>query len=290
MRLTEFEVRGRFAGIGWPLVGSAAGHVLALACGILLIRASPARPLVGVVEVLLVEAGSAATSVGGKPVAAFGGDDPRAPGVPPSADRVLPPTPGTLVSTPSASAAGISPPVVPAAIAEGPVPAAPVSPVRPPPGIALSPGREAPGPVPVDKRGKAGTAGDGPTVGGTAGKTGGERSLPQAGTPAGRTLSALLPAAAGGGAGGVEQGAVRLLRDRIEARIVYPEEAVRRGQEGVVLLRIRVGEGGIPKEIRVARSSGARVLDEAARTGVVRAAPLPSIPGWFEVPVRFLLR
>ncbi len=88
----------------------------------------------------------------------------------------------------------------------------------------------------------------------------------------------------------MEQGAVRLLRDRIESRIVYPEEAVRRGQEGVVLLRIRVGEGGIPKEVRVARSSGARVLDEAARTGVVRAAPLPSIPGWFEVPVRFLLR
>lgn len=278
-------------GIGWPLVGSAAGHVLALACGILLIRASPARPLVGVVEVLLVEAGSAATSAGGKPVAAFGGDDPRAPGVPPSADRVLPPTPGTLVSTPSASAAGISPPVVPAAIAEGPAPAAPDPLVQSPPGNVLPPGREAPAPVPVERPGKAEIAGAGQTVGGTIGERGAQRSLPQAGPPAGRTLAALLPAAAGGGGGGDRDGPqVRLLRDRIEARIVYPEEAVRRGQEGVVLLRIRVGEGGIPKEVRVARSSGAMVLDEAARTGVVRAAPLPSIPGWFEVPVRFLLR
>ncbi|KRT73680.1 MAG: hypothetical protein XU12_C0007G0001, partial [Deltaproteobacteria bacterium CSP1-8] len=32
------------------------------------------------------------------------------------------------------------------------------------------------------------------------------------------------------------------------------------------------------------------LLDEAARQGVVRAAPLPSAPGWVEVPVRFRLR
>ena len=81
-----------------------------------------------------------------------------------------------------------------------------------------------------------------------------------------------------------------LLRERIESRIVYPEEAVRRGQQGEVLLRIRIGAGGVPREIRVARSSGALLLDEAARRGVVRAAPLPSDPGWVEVPVRFRLR
>ena len=81
-----------------------------------------------------------------------------------------------------------------------------------------------------------------------------------------------------------------LLRERIESRIVYPEEAVRRGQQGEVLLRIRIGAGGVPREIRVARSSGALMLDEAARRGVIRAAPLPSDPGWVEVPVRFRLR
>jgi len=80
------------------------------------------------------------------------------------------------------------------------------------------------------------------------------------------------------------------LRGRIESRIVYPEEAVRRGQEGDVLLRIRIGRGGIPREIRIAQSSGAPLLDAAARRGVVRAAPLPQGPGWVEVPVRFRLR
>lgn len=80
------------------------------------------------------------------------------------------------------------------------------------------------------------------------------------------------------------------LRGRIESRIVYPEEAVRRGQEGDVLLRIRIGRGGVPREIRIAQSSGAPLLDAAARRGVVRAAPLPQGPGWVEVPVRFRLR
>jgi periplasmic protein TonB len=93
------------------------------------------------------------------------------------------------------------------------------------------------------------------------------------------------------GTGGAGDGpALARLRDAIQARIVYPDEAVRRGLEGEVLLRIRIEKGGNPGEVRVARSSGVRILDEAARRGVVRAAPLPSAPGWFEVPVRFSLR
>lgn len=85
-------------------------------------------------------------------------------------------------------------------------------------------------------------------------------------------------------------GGTSVLRERIQTRIVYPEEAVRRGQEGDVLLRVRIGEGGVPGEIRIARSSGVRSLDDAARRGVVRAAPLPGSIGWVEVPVRFRLR
>lgn len=107
----------------------------------------------------------------------------------------------------------------------------------------------------------------------------------------GREKTVFTPDAGVSGGSGAGYGRdIHLLRERIESRIIYPEEAVRRGQEGEVLLRIRVGEGGIPGEIRIARSSGARALDDAARNGVVRAAPLPSLPGWFEVPVRFFLR
>lgn len=85
-------------------------------------------------------------------------------------------------------------------------------------------------------------------------------------------------------------GGMSALRERIQSRIVYPEEAVRRGQEGEVILRIRIVSGGVPGEIRIARSSGVRLLDDAARRGVFRAAPLPGSVGWVEVPVRFRLR
>ncbi len=132
-----------------------------------------------------------------------------------------------------------------------------------------------------------------------ASSSGGAPSFREAAARATPAASGPPPTAAGpprgivgdaGKRGGGEGPEIRLLRERIESRIVYPADAIRRGQEGEVLLRIRVGEGGVPREIRVARSSGARTLDEAARNGVTQAAPLPSRPGWFEVPVRFRLR
>jgi protein TonB len=109
-------------------------------------------------------------------------------------------------------------------------------------------------------------------------------------SPAGSTLRATVVPGPDKPGGGSEAGSgLSHLRERIQSRIVYPEEAVRRGEEGEVLLRIRIGTGGVPREIRIARSSGARLLDEAARRGVVRAAPLPEGPGWVEVPIRFRL-
>jgi protein TonB len=84
--------------------------------------------------------------------------------------------------------------------------------------------------------------------------------------------------------------APRQLRDRIQSRVAYPPESIRREEEGEVLLRVLVGEGGAPREIRLHRSSGIRRLDDAARRGVAGAVPLPSSPGWYEVPVRFSLR
>lgn len=103
------------------------------------------------------------------------------------------------------------------------------------------------------------------------------------------TQSAALRGGDGSGTSPGAASTAATLRDAIQSRIVYPEEAVRRGLEGEVLLRIRIGKGGNPGEIRVAKSSGARILDEAARHGVIRASPLPSAPGWVDVPVRFVL-
>ena len=50
----------------------------------------------------------------------------------------------------------------------------------------------------------------------------------------------------------------------------YPMESRRRGEQGTVLLRVLVGRDGLPVDIEVARSSGYRALDRAAREAVLR--------------------
>jgi protein TonB len=50
----------------------------------------------------------------------------------------------------------------------------------------------------------------------------------------------------------------------------YPARARQRGWEGTVLLRVRVDERGIPREVRIERSSGHALLDRSASEHVLR--------------------
>lgn len=50
----------------------------------------------------------------------------------------------------------------------------------------------------------------------------------------------------------------------------YPRDALRAGAEGTVILRVLVGEDGVPVQVTVERGSGNRSLDTAARTQVLR--------------------
>jgi protein TonB len=76
----------------------------------------------------------------------------------------------------------------------------------------------------------------------------------------------------------------------------YPRRAVDLGQEGEVVIRALVGVDGESREIRIFRSSGVALLDEAALRAVKRwafeAAQINgrAIEAWVEVPVRFQLR
>lgn len=248
------------AAMARPVLWSAAGHLMVLlACLLAGAGRGPDGGLLPVVEVHLA---------GGEPRAGRA-DSPgpsrprtsrRVPGLaaPPRGEETPAlPEPAALGARNTDSAAGLASP--PATIAAS--------------GITAGPG--APGPA----------ADAGPDI---------EGSGPN-GAPRGAVV---VPGGSGAGPGGTGEagdrprsgGEIGVLRERIQSRIVYPGEAVRRGLEGEVLLRIHIETGGIPDEIRVARSSGARLLDDAARRGVVRAAPLPSAPGWVEIPVRFRLR
>jgi protein TonB len=75
-----------------------------------------------------------------------------------------------------------------------------------------------------------------------------------------------------------------------EAPQYYPREAVLRGIEGEVLVRLRLDSSGRVVSARLARSSGHAILDKAA----LRAArTLKTIPGGRReamLPVRFRLR
>jgi periplasmic protein TonB len=77
---------------------------------------------------------------------------------------------------------------------------------------------------------------------------------------------------------------------------VYPERARRLGQEGVVLLIVRVNADGKPTHIEIKDGSGYSLLDESAVKAVHRwqfhPAMLGSIPvsSTVEVPIRFRLK
>ncbi len=75
----------------------------------------------------------------------------------------------------------------------------------------------------------------------------------------------------------------------------YPPAARRQGQQGQVMLRVQVEPSGHPARVEVARSSGHRALDRAARAAVERWQFVPARRGeapvvaWVLVPVRFAL-
>ncbi|MFC3813978.1 energy transducer TonB [Lysobacter sp. GCM10012299] len=87
----------------------------------------------------------------------------------------------------------------------------------------------------------------------------GDEALPpvEPGTPDG-SLGESLPPASGS-----------VLQALSAPAPAYPREAVREGLMGTVELEILVGIDGRPLEVRVVRSSGHRVLDQAARRAVL---------------------
>jgi protein TonB len=106
------------------------------------------------------------------------------------------------------------------------------------------------------------------------------------------------PDAAGPSAPPVEEGPVLVSNPGFRwppAPPAYPRQAIARGIEGTVMLRVLIGPDGETIEIRIHRSSGAVLLDQAAVEAVRRWAFRPAVvggravPAWVEVPVRFRL-
>jgi TonB family protein len=89
---------------------------------------------------------------------------------------------------------------------------------------------------------------------------------------------------------------VRALRQRIQDRLVYPWTSVRRGQQGVIELEVRVGPDGRLVAVEVLAGASSDALRVAAMEAVRGAAPFPFPPGLaarplvIRLPVEFRLR
>lgn len=81
----------------------------------------------------------------------------------------------------------------------------------------------------------------------------------------------------------------RLLTDLSRLRKHYPAAARRNGWEGTTVVALEVAADGTLTEVRVHRSSGYRVLDEAA-VKMIRSARFAGGPGMLLQPLEFKLK
>jgi TonB family protein len=81
-----------------------------------------------------------------------------------------------------------------------------------------------------------------------------------------------------------------LLRSALERARIYPRFARERGIEGTALVRFKVRPTGEIDRVDIVSSSGAKILDDAAVKTIYRAAPVPYVEGWIEVPMVYRLR
>jgi protein TonB len=85
-----------------------------------------------------------------------------------------------------------------------------------------------------------------------------------------------------------EQWAV--IESQIERSKNYPRMARERGIQGVVRVRFKLKPSGDVDRVEIAKSSGYDVLDAASVKTVYRAAPMPYVNGWLEVPMTYVLK
>lgn len=70
----------------------------------------------------------------------------------------------------------------------------------------------------------------------------------------------------------------------------YPRMARERGIQGVAHVRFKLRPTGDVESVEIVTSSGYDILDTASIRTVYRAAPMPYVNGWVEVPMAYVLK
>jgi TonB family protein len=119
----------------------------------------------------------------------------------------------------------------------------------------------------------------------------GEQGEKSAGAGQGQGTQSSSPAGEGHGqAGGISIEQWQLVHSALEKAKTYPRMARERGIEGVALVRFKVLPNGEVEKVDVIKSSGSDILDTASVRTVYRAAPMPYVNGWVEVPMSYVLK
>jgi periplasmic protein TonB len=186
-------------------------------------------------------------------------------------EQTLPPAPQAPAPISEPAPAPPPEPVAPTPAPPTPAPPTPAPPTpRPPKLVKVQPAATAPA--------RQGSMAAGPSVaasGAAPAASGNDQ------TPAG----ALRPAAAtGGGASQGERGASLIH----QPSIAYPRRAQRRGQEGVVEIRMVIGADGQPTAVSLETSSGVRDLDDAGLAAAWLYRFQPALRGGIAVSSEFV--
>lgn len=76
---------------------------------------------------------------------------------------------------------------------------------------------------------------------------------------------------------------VTKIKRQIDLTFIYPVIAIQRGEQGSLVLTFTVIATGQLKDIKIVKSSGSKILDNAAVDAVTRASPYPPFPEeWHE--------
>lgn len=114
-----------------------------------------------------------------------------------------------------------------------------------------------------------------------------ETRLPEVSLPPAEVQPAARPQSATGATARLEK--PRLVTDLSRLRKQYPAAARRNGWEGTVVVALEIDADGRLAEVRIHKSSGYRVLDEAA-VKMIRSARFAGGPGTLLQPLEFKLK
>jgi protein TonB len=81
-----------------------------------------------------------------------------------------------------------------------------------------------------------------------------------------------------------------IIESQIERAKKYPRFARERGIQGVVHVRFKLKPTGDVDQVEISKSSGYDVLDTASVKTVYRAAPMPYVSGWVNVPITYMVK